>query len=188
MTWGDNCDGRTDEQLLDAHIAGETGAFATLIERHQRRLLAIAYRTTNNPEDAHDALQDALLNAHCMAKHYRAEAKVISWLHRIVVNACLDRIRRNKSHRTIPIPEFDVLPLADPHDHTTDVDLAVSVGHALNLLPPDQRAAVVAVDVEGLPVNEAAARLGVPTGTIKSRCSRGRLKLAALLGHLQEPV
>ncbi|GAB17263.1 RNA polymerase ECF-type sigma factor SigM [Gordonia effusa NBRC 100432] len=188
MTRGDNGDGRTDEQLLNAHIAGDTDAFARLIERHQPRLLAIAYRTTNNPEDAHDALQEALLSAHCMATHYRAEAKVISWLHRIVVNACLDRIRRNKSHRTIPIPEFDILPLADPHDHTTEVDLAVSVGRALDLLPPDQRAAVVAVDVEGLPVHEAARRLGVPAGTIKSRCARGRLKLATLLGHLQEPV
>lgn len=187
MTRGDN-DARSDEQLLNAHISGDPNAFATLIERHQPRLLAIAYRTTNNLEDAHDALQEAYLNAHCMATNYRAEARVVSWLHRIVVNACLDRIRRNKSHRTVPIPEFDILPLADPHDHTGDVDLAVSVGRALDLLPADQRAAVVAVDVDGLSVLEAAARLGVPTGTIKSRCARGRLKLATLLGHLQESV
>lgn len=187
MTRGDN-DHRSDEQLLDAHIAGEPDAFATLIERHQTRLMAIAYRTTNCPEDAHDAYQEALLNAHCMATHYRAEAKVISWLHRIVVNACLDRIRRNKSQHTIPIPSFDILPLADPRDRTTDVDLAISVGQALDSLPADQRAAVIAVDVEGLSVLDAATRLGVPTGTIKSRCARGRLKLATLLGHLQESV
>ncbi len=187
MTWGDT-DKRSDEQLLEAHIAGDEHAFGTLIERHHTRLWSVAYRTAGNTEDAHDALQDAFLNAHCMATKYRAEAAVVAWLHRIVVNACLDRIRRNKSHRTIPIPSFDVLPLADPHDRTNDVDLSLSIGRALSRLPAEQRAAIVAVDVEGLSVQEAAVRLGVPTGTIKSRCARGRLKLATLLGHLKESV
>ncbi|NED62771.1 RNA polymerase sigma factor SigM, partial [Streptomyces sp. SID10244] len=146
----------------------------------------LACRTSNNPDDAADALQDALLNAHRMASRFRSDAKVTSWLHRIVVNACLDRIRRNRVRRTVPIPEYDLLPLADDHDQMAAVDLSISIGRALDTLPPDQRAAVIAVDVEGYSVSEAAQRLGVPIGTIKSRCSRGRLRLAQALGHLRE--
>ncbi|GAA3708664.1 RNA polymerase sigma factor SigM [Gordonia hankookensis] len=185
MTRG-SVDARSDEDLLRAHVAGEPDAFATLIERHQTYLWSLACRTSNNPDDAADALQDALLNAHRMASRFRSDAKVTSWLHRIVVNACLDRIRRNRVRRTVPIPEYDLLPLADDHDQMAAVDLSISIGRALDTLPPDQRAAVIAVDVEGYSVSEAAQRLGVPIGTIKSRCSRGRLRLAQALGHLRE--
>ncbi|MYR07671.1 RNA polymerase sigma factor SigM [Gordonia sp. SID5947] len=172
--------------MLRAHIAGEPDAFATLIERHHTYLWSLACRTSNNPDDAADALQDALLNAHRMAARFRSDAKVTSWLHRIVVNACLDRMRRNRVRRTVPIPEYDLLPLADDHDQMAAVDLSLSIGDALATLPPDQRAAVIAVDVEGYSVSEAAERLGVPVGTIKSRCSRGRLRLAHALGHLRD--
>ncbi|WAC57688.1 RNA polymerase sigma factor SigM [Gordonia sp. SL306] len=185
MTRG-SVDARSDEDLLRAHVAGEPDAFATLIERHHTYLWSLACRTSNNPDDAADALQDALLNAHRMASRFRSDAKVTSWLHRIVVNACLDRIRRNRVRRTVPIPEYDLLPLADDHDQMAAVDLSISIGRALDTLPPDQRAAVIAVDVEGYSVSEAAERLGVPIGTIKSRCSRGRLRLAQALGHLRE--
>ncbi|MFW0783733.1 RNA polymerase sigma factor SigM [Gordonia sp. CPCC 206044] len=178
-------DARSDEDLLRAHVHGEPGAFATLIDRHQTYLWSLACRTSDNPDDAADALQDALFNAHRMADRFRSDAKVTSWLHRIVVNACLDRIRRNRSHLTVAIPEYDVLPMADERDQMAAVDLSVSIGRALDTLPPDQRAAIIAVDVEGYSVAEAAEKLGVPVGTVKSRCSRGRLRLAQLLGHLK---
>ncbi|MEE4025471.1 RNA polymerase sigma factor SigM [Gordonia sp. PKS22-38] len=179
-------DARSDEDLLLAHVRGDPGAFSALVERHHAYLWSVACRTSDNPDDAADALQDALMNAHRMAEQFRSDAKVTSWLHRIVVNACLDRIRRNRVRLTVPIPEFDVAPLADDRDQMAAVDLSVSIGRALDALPPDQRAAVVAVDVEGLSVKEAAERLGVPIGTVKSRCARGRLRLAQSLGHLRD--
>ncbi len=184
--WGDG-DGRSDEQLLSAHVAGDEQAFAVLIHRHQNQLWAVARRTSHTSDDAADALQDALFNAHRHAHRFRSDAQVTSWLHRIVVNACLDRIRRNKLRQTVPLPEYDIPAFADPHDPTISVDLRLSIGHALDALPSDQRAAVVAVDVEGYSVSDAAELLGVPTGTIKSRCSRGRAKLAVVLGHLRDP-
>ncbi|GAA1459187.1 RNA polymerase sigma factor SigM [Williamsia maris] len=180
-------DERTDEQLLAAHVAGDTHAFAVLVHRHQNQLWAVARRTSHTTDDAADALQDALFNAHRNAHRFRSDARVTSWLHRIVVNACLDRIRRDKMRQTVPLPEYDIAAIADPLDPTVSVDLRLSIGRALDLLPSDQRAAVVAVDVEGYSVTDAAALLGVPTGTIKSRCSRGRAKLAVVLGHLREP-
>lgn len=186
--WGEVCgdDARTDEELLAAHVEGDSDAFGILITRLQGHLWAVARRTSQSEEDAADALQDALLKAHRMAHRFRADAKVSSWMHRIVVNACLDRIRHNKSRRTVPLPEFDISELADPHDQHGDVELSVSIDRALQALPPDQRAAIVAVDVEGYSVAEASTLLGVPTGTIKSRCARGRAKLAVTLGHLRE--
>lgn len=188
--WGEVCgdDARTDEELLAAHVEGDRDAFGILITRLQGHLWAVARRTSNSDEDAADALQDALLKAHRMADRFRADAKVSSWMHRIVVNACLDRIRRNKARPTIPLPEFDITEFADPRDEHGDVDLTLSIGRALDALPPDQRAAIVAVDVEGYSVAEASALLGVPVGTIKSRCARGRAKLAVTLGHLRAPA
>ncbi|MDL9947796.1 RNA polymerase sigma factor SigM [Gordonia sp. ABSL11-1] len=186
MTRG-SVDARSDEDLLLAHVRGDPGAFSTLIERHQDYLWAVACRTSSNADDAADALQDALLSAHRMADRFRSDAKVTSWLHRIVVNACLDRIRRNRLRATVPLPDWDVAQYADEHDHMAAVDLSLSIGRALDELPADQRAAIVAVDVEGLSIVEAAERLGVPTGTIKSRCSRGRLRLSQILGHLRDP-
>lgn len=181
-------DSRTDEELLSSHVSGDRDAFGILITRHQGHLWAVARRTSHSDDDAADALQDALLNAHRMAHRFRADAKVSSWLHRIVVNASLDRIRHNKIRSTIPIPEFDVAEFADPHDEHGDIDLSMSIGRALDTLPPEQRDAIVAIDIEGYSVAEASELLGVPSGTIKSRCARGRAKLAVALGHLRSPA
>lgn len=179
-------DSRTDEELLSAHVSGDRDAFGILITRHQGHLWAVARRTSHTAEDAADALQDALLNAHRMAHRFRADSKVSSWLHRIVVNSSLDRIRRNKNRLTVPLPEFDGVHLADPHDHHGDIDLTMSIRRALDTLPPEQRDAIVAIDIEGYSVAEASELLGVPSGTIKSRCARGRSKLAVVLGHLRD--
>ena len=104
MTRGPD-DSRDDETLLAAHVHGDPTAFDILIRRHQSYLWSVACRTSNNAEDAADALQDALFNAHRMAAHFRADARVTSWLHRIVVNSCLDRIRRNKVRATVTLTE-----------------------------------------------------------------------------------
>lgn len=85
---------RTDAALLAAHVAGDRYAFAELVGRHHPRLYRLARSTTRCAEDADDALQDALLAAHRGAASFRHDAAVGSWLHRIVVNACLDRMRR----------------------------------------------------------------------------------------------
>lgn len=102
-----------------------------------------------------------------------------SWLYRIVVNACLDRLRRNRSHLTTQL-------IDDAHtvgDHTPRVDTAIMVERALMRLPVEQRAAVVAVDMQGYSIAETARMLGVAEGTVKSRCSRARAKLAEALGY-----
>lgn len=171
-----------DAALLRAHVAGDPHAFSELVRRHRDRLWAVALRTLGDREEAADALQDALLSAFRSADRFRGESAVTTWLHRIVVNACLDRARRRQAHPTVPL--MDTTPATAP---ATDSDMAVDVRAALASLPPDQRIALVLVDVQGYAVAEAAAVLGVPEGTVKSRCARGRARLAALLGYLRNP-
>lgn len=182
-----------DTELLDAHRDGDPDAFGVLFTRHRDRLWAVALRTTGNPEDAADALQEAMISAYRRADSFRGDALVTTWLHRIVVNACLDRLRRNKVRAAQPLPD-DLEEYAgrgavlaaddvssDPEAHAVLADRRRALLAALDQLPPDQKAAVVLVDLEGLPVEEAARILDCPTGTVKSRCARGRARLAVLL-------
>jgi len=172
-------------QLIHAHAAGDPSAFTELVHRHRDRMWAVALRTTRDPEEAADALQDAFLSAHRSAAGFRADSAVTTWLHRIVVNACLDRVRRRQARPTVPLPEDGHGEFAAPGDAMAEKDLNMVVQQALLQIPADQRAAVVAVDIEGYSVIDAARALGVAEGTIKSRCARGRSKLAVLLGHLR---
>ncbi|MET0997930.1 MAG: RNA polymerase sigma factor SigM [Marmoricola sp.] len=188
-----------DRALLRAHVAGDPEAFGTLFRRHRDRLWAVALRTTGDREDAADALQDALISAYRRADSFRGDSAVTTWLHRIVVNACLDRLRRRKVRAVEPLPEDleghasrgSLLGSTDPRAAESDPEARVLAGEkrdrvlaALDTLPADQKAALVLVDLEGYPVQEAAAILEVPPGTVKSRCSRGRARLAVLLADL----
>ncbi|GAA3393917.1 RNA polymerase sigma factor SigM [Cryptosporangium minutisporangium] len=176
-----------DRGLLRAHVAGEADAFAELVRRHRDRLWAVAVRTIGNSEDAADALQDALLSAYRSAGSYRGDAAVTTWLHRIVVNACLDRVRRRQARPTVPLPDDDGRAPAAPTDLIAARETALDVRAALAELPVEQRAALILVDVQGHPVADAAEMLGVAVGTVKSRCARGRARLAVMLGHLRNP-
>lgn len=190
-------DDRTDRELLAAHVAGERDAFGVLFARHRDRLWAVAVRTMGNREDAADGLQDGLVAAYRRAGTYRGDAAVTTWLHRVVVNACLDRLRAARVRRTEALPDdLDELGARrgsllsatdeadDPADLATGGERRALVLAALRRLPAEQRAALVLVDMEGYPVAEAAAILDCAVGTVKSRCSRGRSRLAEVLAPL----
>jgi len=191
----------SDTDLLRLHVAGDPDAFGMLFLRHKDRLWAVALRTAADPEDAADALQEAMVSAFRRASDFRGDSAVTTWLHRIVVNAAVDRIRRrpaqalswsgepadldalavNATTDTRPRPSAVAVSI-DPMD-TTEVRLDVDA--ALRRLPEQQRIALVLVDMLGYPVADAAEMLGVSTGTIKSRCARGRVRLLPFLSHLR---
>lgn len=148
---------------------------------------AVALQTLRDPDEAADAVQDAFISAFRSAGSFRGQAQVSTWLHRIVVNACVDRVRRRRSRPTFPLHEADPGEAAVPRDAMADRDTRLAVEEALQSLPIEQRAAIVLVDIEGYPVAEAAALLEVAEGTVKSRCARGRARLAVLLGYLRNP-
>ncbi|MEI7439944.1 MAG: RNA polymerase sigma factor SigM [Thermoleophilia bacterium] len=180
-----------DRALMALHVQGNSDAFGELFRRHRDRLWSVALRTLGDPEEAADAVQDGLISAYRNAASYRGDAAVTTWLHRIVVNACLDRVRRRTSRPTVALPDDDLAPEASRltvrRDAMDERETALEINRALAALPPDQAAAVVLIDVEGWSVEEAAVILDCPPGTVKSRCSRGRVKLAATLGHLRNP-
>ncbi|MFI0420423.1 RNA polymerase sigma factor SigM [Spongiactinospora sp. 9N601] len=177
---------RSDAELLTSHINGDPHAFSEIVKRHRDRMWAVALRTLGDPDEAADAVQDAFVSAYRKAESFRGEAAVTTWLHRIVVNACLDRMRR-KSVR--PVADDELIEAAERDtpipDHTGEREVSMEVTAALRVLPTDQRAALVLVDMMGYSVEDAAQVLQVPSGTVKSRCARGRAKLAPILSHLR---
>ncbi|MZF85398.1 RNA polymerase sigma factor SigM [Streptomyces sp. SID5643] len=181
----------TDAQLIRLHVEGDPEAFAELVRRHRDRLWAVALRTLGDREEAADAVQDALVSAYRAAHTFRGQSAVTTWLHRITVNACLDRARKAASRKTSPVDDTERLEqLLEPHESASVPaernDLHRQLIEALGTLPTDQRAALVLVDMQGYPVAEAARILDVPTGTVKSRCARGRARLLPLLTHLRQ--
>jgi RNA polymerase sigma-70 factor (ECF subfamily) len=198
-------DVRDDRTLLAAHVAGDPEAFGVLFRRHRDRLWAVAVRTLGDPEEAADALQDAMVSAFRRADSFRGDAAVTTWLHRVVVNSCLDRLRRRKVRAAGSLPDdleeyagrgaLSTSTASGSADHADPADLVLGherravVLRALDTLSPDHKAALVLVDMQGYSVEEAARILECPVGTVKSRCSRGRARLAPLLAGLraQEP-
>jgi len=133
------------------------------------------------------------------ANQFRGESAVTTWLHRIVVNASLDRLRRRSIRSSVPLPDDAALGKAAatatpvgrggiPRDPIATRETQLVIARALAELPESQREAIVLVDVEGYSVEEAAALLDCPPGTIKSRCSRGRARLAESLGFLRDSI
>jgi len=174
---------RSDAELLAAHAAGDPLAFPELFRRYHRQLIRVAGLRSRTAEDAADAVQEALLAVHRTASTFRQHCTVSTWLHRIVINKCTDQLRRDRVRGTVHTT-------GAPHPTTAGADAgvltSVMVHRALAALSTEQRAAVTAVDLQGYSVADAARLLGIAEGTVKSRCARGRARLAVLLGG--EPV
>src|SRR5271166_2389408 len=152
----------SDQELLRRHVAGDADAFGELFRRHRDRLWAVALRTVCDPEEAADALQDAMVSAFRRAADFRGESAVTTWLHRIVVNASLDRLRRRAAR-----------PALSAGDEQAFEALVAQDGDPA-------RAADTRLDVD-----DAAAILATSPGTVKSRCARARARLLPYVAHLQ---
>lgn len=148
---------------------------------HADRLWSVALRILGDAVEAEDAVQEAFLAA-LRTPDFRGDATAGTWLHRILVNGCIDRLRATARRRDHARP-LDPAVTADPAGRLVT---RLAVDDALTLLPTEQRVAVVLVDGLGYSVSEVAQIVGTPDGTVKSRCARGRLRLARALGHLRE--
>jgi RNA polymerase sigma-70 factor, ECF subfamily len=177
----------SDTELLRRHAAGDSEAFGELFRRHRDRLWAVALRTMCDPEEAADALQDAMISAFRRAGDFRGDSAVTTWLHRIVVNACLDRLRRRAARPAVSAGDeqaFEAL-VAQDSDPARATDTRLDIDAALRILPPNQRAALLVVDMLGFSVADAAIILDTSQGTVKSRCARARARLLPHLAHLR---
>ena len=177
----------SDAELLRRHVAGDREAFGELFRRHRDRLWAVALRTVCDPEEAADALQDAMVSAFRRAGDFRGDSAVTTWLHRIVVNASVDRLRRRAARPAVAGGDEEAFEALAAHggDPARATDTRLDVEAALRILPPPQRAALVLVDMLGFSVDAAAAILDTSPGTVKSRCARARARLLPYVSHLR---
>ncbi len=170
---------RSDEELLEEFVAGDREAFSELMQRHEQRVFAVALRLTGNRADALDSTQETFLAVLRRASSYQGNSAFGTWLYRIAVNASRDVLRKRRRYETA---EKDVRS-ADPSTshHEEAVPVRIDVARALALLPPEFRDAVTLHDICDLSYEEIAGITEVEVGTVKSRVSRGRRKLAKLL-------
>jgi len=177
----------SDRELLTKTAGGSAVAFGVLMRRHEDRMFAMALRMLGDRADALDATQDAFIAAFRQSKSFRGESAVGTWLYRIGINACKDLIRkRNRwlaqddagetSNHAAPRPPID--------DHVTT---RLAIQEALARLPDEYREPIVMHDLGGISYEEIAAATGTALGTVKSRISRGRRRLAEILEPERPP-
>ncbi|MFD5868956.1 RNA polymerase sigma factor SigM [Corynebacterium sp. NPDC060344] len=179
-------DERSDLDLLTAHLAGDARAFPALIDRHERQLWWSAQRHSRTESDAADAMQEGLVKALRSATSFRRDSSVATWLHKIVVNSCHDRMRGRHGPPDGVVDERAALTPLIPD--AADPSLTVVMRQAMSRLPAEQRDVIIEVDVLGWPLADVARRMGIPEGTVKSRRARARATLRRQLRRLEPEV
>lgn len=183
-----------DAALLAELRAGDERAFEMLVRTHSAHLLAVARRFVRNDEDARDAVQDAFLSAFRALDRFEGGCRLSTWLHRIVVNACLMRLRTRRRKPEQPID--DLLPTYKPDGHHTAVfvdwspsahdalertETRALVSACIQQLPESYRTALLLRDIEGLELDEIGRLLDVTPNAVKIRVHRARQALRTLL-------
>jgi RNA polymerase sigma-70 factor (ECF subfamily) len=176
---------RLDASLLARAADGEAAAARLLAARRAPRLLATARRMLNDAAEAEDVAQEAFLRLWRIAAEWRdGEAAVGTWLHRVVVNLCLDRLRRRGRWGALDEAEEPPDPAPSAIDRLAAADRAEALSRAIARLPDRQRAAVTMRHFEEMGAADIAQALGVSVEAVESLLARARRKLAdALAAH-----
>jgi RNA polymerase sigma-70 factor (ECF subfamily) len=178
--------GDPDEELLSRVAVGDPAAVRALVARKLPRLLALAGRMLGDGQEAEDVAQDAFIRIWKQAPKWRpGAAKFDTWLHRVALNLCYDRLRRRREIAFAEPPERpDEGPA--PDRGLLALDTGERVGAAMAALPDRQREAIVLCHYQELGNIEAAAVMGVSVEALESLLGRGRRALRAALGDLKE--
>lgn len=170
-----------DDELLVRFAAGDQSAARVLAERHTGRVLAVATRMLNNPTEAEDVAQEAMLRAWKNAADWRpGEAKFSTWLHKVAVNLCYDRLRKRRTKPLEDAPE-PIDDRASAQDGLEANDKMTILKDAMMELPERQRAAIQLSHYEEKSNPETAEILGVSVEAVESLLSRGRRALRTAL-------
>jgi RNA polymerase sigma-70 factor (ECF subfamily) len=178
----------SEDDLIEACIRGDELAWRKLIETFHKCVYSTAYHMLCNHEDALDAVQDVFIKVFEGLRKFRRGSSLSTWIYRICINVCLDRLRRRKETLMSSLSDEEregLIELPDPSPPPEEVveknELKELVRSAINSLPAHMRMVVVLCDLEGLSYDEVAKILGVPVGTVKSRLNRARLSLRNIL-------
>ena len=162
--------------------------FTEIVEQYSDLAYSVAFRMLRNAEDAEDAVQEAYISALKALPNFKGQSKLSTWLYRIVVNACLMKIRKDKSRaKYLSEKAYDDAIVYDwkndPEEAAVNSELRSMLESGLDLLSPDLRAAVVLRDIQGLSTEESAEALDISIASLKSRLHRARIMLRK---HLDE--
>ncbi len=166
---------------FDREISKRDGAFDELVRRHAPRLHAVASRIVGR-EEAHDVVQDAFVSAYRAIASFRDQAQFTTWMHRITLNCCYARLRKNPQGANdleMPTEIGDARP--SPVEMAERQDLRAALERALTKIKPEFRETFALVEFGDLDYAEVADVLGIEVGTVKSRMSRARAALREIL-------
>ena len=167
--------------LAEACASGEIGAFEKLYQLHGGRMKSVAWNLLGNESDAEDAVQEAFLKAFRGRNNFQGQASLATWLHRIVVNTCLDERRRARRHPQDEAIEPETPDALHPSSGTPRHPLRMALVKALTQLGDKQRAAIVLYEVEGFSHAEIAAILDINVAASKNRLFEAKRELRAML-------
>lgn len=185
----------SDLELITRHRAGDPKAFEELVRRYQRRVYSLALGILHNPDDAQDAAQDAFVKVHRYLHRFEGSASFYTWLYRIVVNLCIDHLRRARRSMVVEYDDgidrsdgvlsaLDIVPSrlgTNPARALQDKEIAEAIGAGLATLSPAHRAVLLLREVEGLSYEEMAKIMKCAKGTIMSRLFHARKRMQAYL-------
>jgi RNA polymerase sigma-70 factor (ECF subfamily) len=184
-----------DAELVRRIVAGEEAAFRLLMKRHNQALYRTARSILRDDAEAEDALQDAYLQAFRSMDHFRGDAKLSTWLTRIVVNVSLERLRKTRrSAQVIAIDGEGGIPLIEesnmgdenaeqPEREALRAEARRLIERSIDALPDAFRTVFMLRGVEEMSVEEASAALGIPEATVRTRFFRARALMRASLSH-----
>lgn len=167
----------TDEQLVELAVSENPEAFGEIVNRWERKIFALCYGMLQREDEAKDAAQEAFISAYKNLAKFRGDAKVSSWLHRIAVNQCLTKKRREKTRSETFIDEekneeerfFVASANHSPSKIFEQTERTNTIRTAVNSLPPDLKQIVVMKEFEELTFQEISNALELPLSTVKSR-------------------
>jgi RNA polymerase sigma-70 factor (ECF subfamily) len=172
-------DDDADRWLVTKARAGDMDAYEVLVRRHRDRIYRISLRMLGNRHDAEDIAQDVMIQVWTALAGFTGASSFTTWLYRIVVNRCLNQIRRRRWTR--PVLEGDPQPVAGAEDTVIARQRAGAAMEAIAALPPDQRAVIVLHQLEGLTYREVAAVVNISEDAVRGRLHRARLTLVESL-------
>ena len=184
----------TDQELVSRYRQGDQQAFELLVKRYQRKVYSLAFGIVHNADDAMDVSQEAFVKVHRYIDKFQGSASFYTWLYRIVVNLCIDHLRRAGRAQSV---EYDdaidragvlsaeaIVPSrlgTNPGTNLQNKELLQVIQAGLDQLSPNHRAVIVMREVEGLSYKEMAKIMRCSKGTIMSRLFHARRRLQAYL-------
>jgi RNA polymerase sigma-70 factor (ECF subfamily) len=175
----------SDEDLMSIYQSGDIDALGFLIKRLRPKMDQVVRSQILDRELANDAIQEACITIFRNAKSFRGDSKVFTWVYRLLINACIDLLRKEKIRTSQNIDDEALISVADENSNFADQKVAeLAINSAMLKLPEEQRIAVSMVWIDGFTIEQTAQLLGIPIGTVKSRCDRGKKALAEILKDL----